>query len=270
MTWLDWVVGAVIVVCIYRGYRKGFVQQFFDLLGSIAALILGFYFYEKTGAYLAQTFGISGPLANMVGFTLVVVGISAVVSFIGARWRAATKNNPVALVDGGVGALFGGFKAAIILLIVFLIVLATPWQLLHGPIEGSQFAENILGLAPVFYTIQEKVLPANLPRLIVSPEGVKIRRISEKDLLGATCIACGAKVELRGLVRQGLSFYPQIYCPKCHRVSDGCLTFEGYHALNGVCPYERLGTLGVTDCKVWPNPEPTRVHGKCPVCGRSQ
>lgn len=270
MTWVDWIIGAVFVIFIYRGCRKGFVQQLFDLMGSIFALILAFHFYQRAGESLAAHLQISGPLANVIAFAFIVAAISCTVSFIGARWRAATKEEPIALLDGMAGAVFGGFKAAMLILIFCLILLAMPWDALHTPVENSDFAVHVLKLAPVFYRLQEGILPSNLPRLVVSPEGLKLRQIREQDLAGATCIACGAKTQLRGLVQQGLSFYLQVECPKCHRVSDGCLTFEGYHALYGVCPYERLGTLGVIDCKVWPNPEPTRVHGKCPVCGRSQ
>lgn len=270
MTLVDWIIGGVFFFFIFRGYRKGFVQQIFDLLGSIVALMIGFYFYQKAGAYLALNLHFSVPLANMLGFILIVVGISGSVSLIGKHWHSNNKEEPVALLDGGLGALLGGVKAAVILIIVLLIIVALPWGVLHGPVEVSSFANDLLRLAPYFYLLQDSSLPPDLPRLVVSPEGLQLRGIKDQDLAGATCIACGAKVQFRGFVKQGLAYYPQTYCPKCHRTSDGCLTFEGYHALNGVCPYEKLGTQGVIDCKVWPNLEPTTVKGKCPVCGRTQ
>jgi uncharacterized membrane protein required for colicin V production len=270
LNWVDWVIGGIFLWFIFRGYRKGFVQQFFDILGSVCALILGFYFYQKAGGYIATNIHLSTPLANMIGFILIVVGISGTVSFIGKHWHNVNKDEPVALLDGAFGAILGTVKAAIILIMVLLIVIAMPWSFLHSPIEASSFSSDLLRLAPYFYLLQDRSLPPDLPRLVVSPEGLQLRRLKEQKLEGATCIACGAKVRYLGFVKEGLSYYPQTYCPNCHRVSDGCLTFEGYHAINGVCPYERLGNVGVTDCKVWPNLEPTTVHGKCPVCGRTQ
>lgn len=270
MTWLDWLIAAVFAFLIYRGYKKGFVQQLFDLLGSIFALILAFGFYEKVGKYIAGVLHFSIPLSNIIGFIFIVVGVSGTVSFIGKRWNKVNQDEPVTLVDRGIGALFGGVKATIILVALLMIALAVPWDFIHEPIEVSGFANDLLRLAPQFYMLQDRLLPSNVPRLVVSPEGLQWRLIKEEKLEGATCVACGAKVHFRGFVKKGLLYYPQCYCPNCRRTSDGCLTFEGYHMLNGACPYVRLGSLGTTDCKVWPNLEPTTIKGKCPVCGRTQ
>ncbi|MGE5583456.1 MAG: CvpA family protein [Bacillota bacterium] len=270
MNWVDWVIAAVFGWFIFRGFRRGFIQQFFDLLGSIFAMVLGFYYYQRVGEYIAANFHFSTPLANVLGFILIVAGICMAVSLIGGYWHKVTKDEPVAVFDGAFGAVLGGFKAAVILVMVLLILIALPWSFFHGPIEVSSFANDLLRLAPYFYLIQDQSLPPDIPRLVVSPEGLQLRRVKGKNLEGATCIACGAKVRYLGFVKEGLFYYPQTYCPKCHRTSDGCLTFEGYHMINGVCPYAKLGSLGVIDCKVWPNIEPTTVHGKCPVCGRSQ
>ena len=240
MIWLDWVIVAVFGYFIFKGFRKGFVQQIFDLLGSVVALVLAFYFYQKVGAGIADKFNFSVPFANIIGFIFIVVLLSGAVSFIGKRWRESHKKEPIAVFDGSLGAVFGGVKAAVILVVVLLTLLALPWDFIHSPIEASDFANDLLRVAPIFYTIQDRALPVNVPRMIISSEGLQWRSIDYQKLNGATCIACGGKVEYRGNVKQGFMQYPQVYCPKCKRISDGCLTFEGYHMLNGVCPYERL------------------------------
>ncbi len=270
MTWLDWLIAGIFFFFVIRGYRRGFLQQFLDLLGSVVALIVAFYFYQRVGSYMASLFRLSEPFANMLGFILIIVLLSGSVSFIGKRWREHSKDEPVALFDCSIGAILGGLKAAVILIMILLILVSLPFGFVTEQIEDSSFANDLLRLAPLFYVIQNKSLPSNLPRLVVSPEGLQMRKITPGNLDKATCIVCGSKVEYRGIHRKGLTVHPQYYCPKCHRTSDGCLTFEGYHATHGVCPYERLGAVGLTDCKIWPNPEPTTVNGKCPVCGRSQ
>jgi len=270
MTWVDWLIVIVFGYLIFTGFRKGFVQQLFDLLGSVAALVLAFHFYQSVGSLIAAQLQFSTPLADIIGFILIVVLLSGIVSFIGKRWRAARKNEPIAVFDGGLGAVFGGFKAAVILVVVILLLLALPWEFVHGPIEASDFANDLLRLTPAFYAIQNIALPPETPRMVISAEGLRWRAVDYRQLKNATCLACGSKVEYQGMVKKGFLEYPRTYCPKCHRYSDGCLTFEGYHMLNGACPYERLGSLGTIDCKTWPNPEPATVKGKCPVCGRTQ
>jgi hypothetical protein len=109
--------------------------------------------------------------------------------------------------------------------------------------------------------IQDKAIPADFPRMVISSEGLKWRSIDDEQLKKATCLACGSKTYYRGMVKEGLLYYPQIVCPKCRRISDGCLTFEGYHMLYHDCPYARLGSLGTTDCRIWPNLKPATVRG---------
>lgn len=270
MTWMDWVIASIFGYFMFKGFRKGLVEQLFELFASVIALIFACYFYRNLGAALSAQLHFSITFANIIGFILLVVLLSGCVTFIGKRWHASRKNEPIAIFDGGFGALFGGAKAALIVMIGLLILMALPWEFIHGPIESSEFANDILRLTTVLSVLQDKSIPADFPRMIISSEGLKWRSIDYEKLKSASCLACGSKTEYRGLVKVGLLYYPQVACPKCHRVSDGCLTFEGYHMIYRECPYERLGSLGTTDCKIWPNVSPATVKGKCPVCGRTQ
>ncbi|HOJ76793.1 MAG TPA: CvpA family protein [Bacillota bacterium] len=268
MNWLDIIIIVVFGFFIFKGFRKGFVQQIADLIGSVVALILAFYFHQQAGAVIADLVKISVPLANVLGFIFIVVIFGGIVSYLGKRWRASSKGEPIAVVDGSLGAVLGGTKAAMILTTMLLLMLAMPFNYFSQPIAESNFAKDLLRLAPAFQLLQETLLPANVPRMLISADGLKWRNIDYGQLYQAKCIACGGKVEYQGMVKKTLLSYPQAVCKKCGRTSDGCLTFEGYHLLHGVCPYERLGSMGTIDCQTWPNVEPTTVKGSCSVCGR--
>lgn len=270
MTWLDWVIVGVFGYFIVKGFKRGFVQQLFDLIGSVVALILAFHYYKTFGALLAPRLNFSIPLANIIAFIMIVVCIAGLVSFFGRRWHQSRKNEPIAIVDGGLGAVFGGCKAGLMIMVCLMILLALPWEFIHTPIEASEFAGDLLRLAPIFYQVQDTALPSEFPRMILSAEGIRWRSIDDKKLTSATCIACGEKVEYKGIVKKGVLYYPQTVCSRCGRMSDGCLTFEGYHMIHNRCPYEKLGSLGTTDCKIWPNVKPATVKGRCPVCGKTQ
>jgi uncharacterized membrane protein YhaH (DUF805 family) len=267
---LDWCIAAVFGFFIFQGYLKGFVQQLFDVIGSVVALIVAFNYYQKLGAALTAQTHFSEAFTNVLSFILIVVLLGGSVSFLGKRWHARRKNEPIAFFDCGLGAVFGGAKAAVIMIMVLLIMMALPWGLLHDQIGASVLSGDLLRLTPYFYMLQDHTLPDGFPRMVVSPEGLSLRKQDYNKLKAATCVNCGAKVEYRGLVKQGFWLYPQVYCPKCRRVSEGCLTFEGYHMLKGKCPYEEYQRQGKLDCKVWPNPESSIVKGRCPVCGRTE
>jgi hypothetical protein len=269
LNWLDWVIAGVFGYLIFQGFRKGFVRQLFDVIGSVAALIVAFIYYPRLGRVLTEWLHFSAAFTNVLGFILIVVGLSGTVSYLGRCWHDKLQNESLALLDGGLGAVFGGVKAAVVIITVLLVILALPWDFLHGQIGASVFSRDLLRFTPLFYQLQEKALPDGFPQILVSPEGMSLHPIDYRRLDGATCVNCGAKVVYRGLKPQGLMSYPQFYCPKCRRKSDGCLTFEGYHLLKGKCPYEAAPRAdGTFDCRTWPNPKPSVIRGRCPVCGR--
>lgn len=270
MNWLDWLIAGVFGYYIFQGYRKGFVQQAVDVIGGVVALILAFKFYASLGASLAEALHFSQSFTNVLGFILIVVLVGGGISFLGKRWHAKRESQPVAFFDNGFGAVFGMFKAAVLLIMTLMILLSIPWGGLHNQIGASVLSGDLLRLTPLFYQLQDKALPGELPRMVVSPDGLSFRNLDLDQMKQATCIHCGAQVEYRGLVKEGMASYPQFVCPKCGRVSDGCLTFEGHHMLKGQCPYERASREPDFDCKVWPNPKPAKVRGHCPICGRTQ
>ncbi len=267
MTFLDWVVVGVLGYMAFRGFRKGLVGQVFDLLGSILAVAGAFYFFHPLGEYLAKLLHISRNLANVVGFILAAVVISLVCGHFARRWERMDKAEAVTITDQLAGAGFGIIKALVVLIFIFMIMVTLPWRFTREPVRRSFLAQDILRLTPAFFFLQEWALPADVPRLMVTPDGLQLRRFNYRELDGAVCIDCGGRVKYDGLQKKGIISYPHFTCAKCGRVSDGCQTFQGYHLIYNRCPYtEKDGT----DCKVWANPRKAVPEKPCPVCGRSR
>ncbi|HEY8343731.1 MAG TPA: CvpA family protein [Bacillota bacterium] len=265
---LDWAITGTVIFCIYRGYISGFVQQIFGFFGTIFALIMAFHFYNELGYAFSGWLNISESLGNIIGFILIAVAVSGIMGFLGMKWREHTETSTISVVDGVAGAIFGGIKVLLIWVMILLLISALPWEFLHNFIYDSQLAEDVLKLAPVFFFLQEQALPANVPRLFLSPEGLQLRKIRYEDLDLSACIACGGIVKYQGRVRKGLFYFPRFACTGCGRVSDGCQTFEGYHLFYRRCPWEGRTPHRGTNCQVWPNPAPTFPIIPCPVCGK--
>ena len=80
---------------------------------------------------------------------------------------------------------------------------------------------------------------------------------------------CRAATRFEGYqFSRGTLMSPKFKCPQCDRTSDGCQTFEGFHAIYDACPAE-LAREGLQfDCGVWTNGWWTVPQGPCPVCGQ--
>lgn len=266
MTLLDWIIAISLISLAFRGYRQGLVSQIFDLMGSIFAIIGAFYFFEKAGGFLSGFLHVSNNLANTLGFILVAIMISVGFGYIGHQWRKYTKSTALSQIDSLTGAAFGALKGLIIMVFIFLVMISVPWQVAQKPVRDSFLAQDVLKLTPFFYALQERSLPANVPRLMISPEGLQLRRFNYKSLDGAQCIACGGRVRFDGYQNRGVVSYPHFTCTRCHVESDGCLTYQGYHQFYRRCPWESESAI---ECKVWPTPVAKEPKGICPVCRRA-
>src|SRR5690554_4519431 len=133
LAFLDWAIIISLLIFTYRGFRHGFVQQLLGLLGSVAAVVAAFYFYKKLGLILAELLRISDNLAGILGFILIVIGISAVVGLSGKKWKKITDNSAISTLDGIVGALFGAFKVLIVWVLILLLLSSLPWDFVQTP-----------------------------------------------------------------------------------------------------------------------------------------
>jgi len=173
LAFLDWAIIISLLIFTYRGFRHGFVQQLLGLLGSIVAVVAAFYFYQKLGLVLADWLRISDNLAGILGFILIVIGISAVVGLGGKKWKKITDNSALSTLDGIAGALFGAFNVLIVWVLILLFLSSLPWEFIQTPLSQSTLARDVLKLAPTFYFLQERALPADVPRLYMTPEGLQ-------------------------------------------------------------------------------------------------
>ncbi|MGE5550207.1 MAG: CvpA family protein [Bacteroidota bacterium] len=270
MSWFDLAVLAFLAVFVFRGYRRGLVSQLFGLAGVIIALVAAFSYFGQAGDLLVRVLPVGAELAGIFGFILIVAAINGLFAFAAARWRAVTKSSTVSLVDAIAGAFFGGLKALLILVIIIVILVSIPIPALRQKVEEGPLTAQILQAAPVFYILQERSLPPNVPRLLITAQGLQLRKINFADLDGATCLSCGKKVKYFGFVRKGVLSYPKFACEntKCGQVSDGCLTYQGYHLIYGACPLTRANQGEALFCRVWPSAVPAAPKGPCPVCGQ--
>ena len=269
LAFLDWAIIITLLIFTYRGFRHGFVQQFLGILGSVVAVITAFYFYKKLGLILAIWLRISENLAGILGFILILIGISAAVGLSGKKWKKATDNSSISTLDGIAGAVFGAFKVLIVWVLILLLLSSLPWEFIQTPLLESTLARDVLKLAPCFYFLQERALPADVPRLYLTPEGLQFRKVRYEDLDGSTCLACGGEVRYLGTAKQGLFYFPLFECTLCGRKSDGCQTFEGFHLFYGRCPWDARTFPQGTKCEIWQAEPPVYPGTICPVCGQS-
>ena len=267
---MDWISIAILIILGFYtigGLRAGLIRQVIGLFGIIVALVLAFRHFEAAGAAIAGYFTIDPTLASVVGFAAILVGVLLIASAISHLWSRLARLAPISLLDSVGGAAFGLLKGLIIVSIVLILLSALPFAGVRAALDGSTVSRELLSIAPNFYARIERSLPADVPRLMISPEGIRLKRIDFSSLDGAKCVACGGRVRFLGIVQKGYANVPKFVCTRCGRTSDGCQTYQGFHLIYGQCPVERAREGFRIDCKVWPNNRFVLPQGPCPVCG---
>ncbi|MBN1461553.1 MAG: CvpA family protein [Armatimonadetes bacterium] len=275
MNQVDFLIFVVVGASVVSGARRGLISSAGDIISLALGLILGAVAYPVVAVPLQWAFGTPEAAAGALGFVFISVVVVALASWAFSRLSSQYELGRRASQLGGAafGAAFGLFFAAILVMASALLPGA------GQSVEDSLLADGITGLVPRLHENLESVgIP--LPKLVQLPtdyreelsgvnQGYQFLRINFTRLDGAMCIHCRAATHFDGYrFSRGTLMSPRFTCPECGRTSDGCQTFEGFHAIYGACPAE-LAKEGLQfDCGVWTNGWWTVPHGPCPVCGK--
>jgi len=275
MNQVDLLILIVIAASAVGGARRGIISSAGDVIALVVGLVVGSLAYPIGAVPMGWFLGKGSPVAGVLGFIVVAMGTVSLLSWAFAH--LAQRFEPSPSVSRAGGAAFGA-----VLGVVLAAVLVLASGLLPGaaePVHKSALGPRITVFVPRLHENLESVgLP--LPKLVQLPksyqeelsgmrQGLQFMRINFTRLDGAMCIHCRTPVRFLGyqFVR-GTLMTPKYQCPKCGRTSDGCQTFEGFHAIYGQCPVD-VAKEGVEfDCGVWTNGWFTVPHGPCPVCGK--
>ena len=274
MNQVDFFILVVVAACALSGARRGLISSAGDIVTLVVGLGVGSLAYPIVDFPL-RWFGLPPTVSGPIGFSVVAVAAVVLVGW-GISTLAARHELPKSTNRIG-GAAFGVVLGVILAAVLVLFSSALPNA--AEPIGRSALGRRITVIVPRLHENMESIgLP--LPKLVQLPTdyrdeltgmryGLQFLRVNFTRLDGATCLHCRSGVDFLGYrFSRGTLMSPKFECPECGRTSDGCQTFEGFHAIYGVCPVT-LAEEGVRfDCGVWTNGWVTVPHGPCPVCGK--
>ena len=298
MNGVDLVIILFMVLAAGSGARRGSRYGLLDLACVAGGLLLGLLTYPLGQWLLAHALGLPDLLAGPLGFALMVILAAGGTWYVGRLW--ATREEEPSRTSRVLGSL-AGLALAAIGLGAFLVLMGTAssakqikpeWQGVPGqateapaepgddPISKSLLAQPLLEVVPLSLRALE-LTGLKVPRVVMVPRDFErdadlglprlptFRPINFTRLGGSMCIKCRSPVAFLGYKRKGGSFpFPKFQCPTCGRTSDGCQTFEGFHAMYHACPFQVADRGGQLDCGVWTNNDWVIPKGSCPVCGR--
>jgi membrane protein required for colicin V production len=118
---VDIVLGCIILMGAYSGYKDGFIVSLFSLVSIILGVLLGFKLMGNIMILLASRYHIDEKILPFVAFGIIFLVIVIVVNLLGSFIKAAIGKSFLGKLDQGTGALLGLLKVTFMLSIMLWI-----------------------------------------------------------------------------------------------------------------------------------------------------
>ena len=146
MSWLDIVIGVVVLIGLWRGFQVGLIKTAVGLVGGFIALNAA----SRLAASVApQLSGIvQNPVLQMASaFLLVVIAILAIMHLVAFVFSGVLKTLRLGVLDKIAGGILGAAKNVLMVLVVLSI--SAPRLVQMPQWQTSVLAPELLPYAPV-------------------------------------------------------------------------------------------------------------------------
>ncbi len=123
MTWVDWVILAVVAAATVGGLAQGFIRTVFSLGGLIFGLTLAAWNYAHLAALFRPIVKVDA-VANAIGFLVIALLVMGIANFVGGFVAKMVHRMGLGCLDGLAGAVFGFVQGAVLVMVCILVTVA--------------------------------------------------------------------------------------------------------------------------------------------------
>lgn len=176
LNWVDWVIIAVTLLYILRGWETGIIRLGTSLISFLASLWLSIKYHTVVGGFLAEKFGFPSLWATVVGY--ITIGLAAE-TFLGQILAWGISLLPPSLsrlkMNNFLGALLSMINGAILVAFALVVIMAFPFKgTIKNDISASFLGIRIIKLAEKyggeFKSSLKEVTQATTKFLTVEPK----------------------------------------------------------------------------------------------------
>ncbi|HZI17901.1 MAG TPA: CvpA family protein [Pyrinomonadaceae bacterium] len=259
MTIIDLLLVLVLGLCVWNGYRRGFLLGLLDLARWAASLLAAIRFYQPVARWLGASLGLSEVWDKPVAFLLVAVVVSLLVQAAGyALLRRVSAETHRGKVNRALGVVPGAVSGLILAAILSALLMAMPLpDSLREPARESIVANRLAvyterleaALTPVF----DEAARETFNRLTIRPDSservelpYKVTKTSPRPELEAQMLdMVNAERSAAGL--RPLAPDPEL--TEVARLHSADMFARGYFSHvtpDGADPFDRIRAAGVT------------------------
>lgn len=119
---LDWFILLMLAGGLIRGFVVGAVRQVASIAGLIVAFLLSVQLMQPVGALVTSSLGFSEAIGPIAGFIVIFVGVQLLFLALSRLLERVIETLSLSLLNRAAGGVLGGFKAALLLSVLFLVL----------------------------------------------------------------------------------------------------------------------------------------------------
>jgi len=120
MNSVDIILGIILLLAFYSGFKKGLFVTLASLIGIIAGVFGALYFSDFAGGYISNWFSWSDQTTKWVSFAVTFLAIVLVISMAGKFLTKIADFAMLGLLNKLLGGVFGTLQYAFIISVLFL------------------------------------------------------------------------------------------------------------------------------------------------------
>lgn len=149
MSGIDIILGVIILLGAYGGYKNGLVLEVFSLLGIVLGVLGGFKLMGTAMVLLHNKFNVDQKVLPFIAFAVVFIIIVVVVNLLGKLIHVSLGKSVLGVLDFVAGSIFGLIKTTFMLSVVLWIVNSLKFELPNNWIADATLYPLVAGFAPL-------------------------------------------------------------------------------------------------------------------------
>lgn len=159
--WVDIIIVVFLAVCIYDGWKDGFLKSLTSLASWVAAVIAGVFFLDKAVSFLNGTLALDRLIQKAVSpeaaeivvtavdFLAIVILVKIAIELLASALKIVNRIPVLGLLNRAAGAVLGAGKFIVILWIIAALIIPYGGTKLMDACEDSRITPVICEYNPL-------------------------------------------------------------------------------------------------------------------------
>jgi len=149
----------IFLIGAFGGYRKGFLQELFSLVGIMLGILAGFKLMGAAIVMLSNHYTINDKVLPYVAFGIVFLIVVVIVSLLGRLLKSSIEKTVLGNADQLAGSVLGLFKTAFMVSVLLWITTSLSFNIPDHLTEDSWLYPMTASLAPTVTSWVAELFP---------------------------------------------------------------------------------------------------------------